>query len=667
MRPNQNRFYHSLAFRVGVSIVIVEIIVLTITGIFYTSNFNAEIDRAIADRIVVPIDLLNQGALELNAVTNQDQMSKLVGESLNNALIVGINQNVFFSLNPALTGELVTDIPNVNRELAGVVPQSRVVEVGATSIIAVSPLFGADGRTVRFYVYIEASLEAANAQKAANVRVFVLGSLATVVLTSITVLIAFNVLVFRRLQTVLAGLRRVELGDLTMRLSGEKEKDELGSLQYNVNTMTSRIQDLVTTLEHRVEARTRDLKIAADVSRQITTELNRSVLLSHLVELTRSAFNLYHVNLYVLDSESSILKLEAATGEAGARLIGENRQFLLDSTSGMVPLAAREGKPKVSNNVADDLSHLPNPLLPDTRSEACLPAIFAGELIGVLDLQSDQPNRFTEADLVIFQTLAEQVAVALHNANLFAEVQAARERAENADKVKSAFLASVSHELRTPLNAIINFARFIERGLMGEVNQQQTELLNDIVFNGEHLLGLINDVLDISKIASGALKLFVEDNVNIQSILAVVINNATALIGTRPVNLVVVVPETLPTVRCDRQRVLQILLNIISNACKFTKEGRIEIEARIDDVNLLFAIKDTGPGIEADDYNAVFESFKQTRSGLRQGTGTGLGMPISKSLAEAHGGRVWFESIVGTGTTFYVSLPIRSDRLVPNL
>jgi signal transduction histidine kinase len=245
------------------------------------------------------------------------------------------------------------------------------------------------------------------------------------------------------------------------------------------------------------------------------------------------------------------------------------------------------------------------------------------------------------------------------------ETQQAREQAETADQVKSAFLASMSHELRTPLNSIINFTKFVLKGVMGPVTEKQTETLGKVVQSGKHLLDLINNILDISKIESGSLKLFVEENVNVGEIIQSAAATAEALLIEKPVVLKIHVDENLPLVMGDRQRILQIMLNLLSNACKFTESGFIEITARLENAEILFSIKDTGPGIPSEDHAAVFEPFKQTETGLRQGAGTGLGMPISKSLVEAHGGQLWLESIPGEGTTFYVTLPVQSKILVP--
>lgn len=247
------------------------------------------------------------------------------------------------------------------------------------------------------------------------------------------------------------------------------------------------------------------------------------------------------------------------------------------------------------------------------------------------------------------------------------QADAAREKAEQSDHIKSAFLASMSHELRTPLNSVINFTRFVADGDTGEINEQQKELLTEVIDSAHHLLNLINDVLDISKIEAGGLNLFIEDNVDVTQIVRNVASVGRSLIVDKPVTLETVIePDILP-IRADRQRVLQVLLNIMSNACKFTDAGSITTRVACQNNEIVISVTDTGPGIAVAEQEAVFQAFKQTQVGLRRGNGTGLGMPIARSLTEAHGGRLWLESEPGKGSTFFVSLPVKSEILLPTL
>lgn len=243
-------------------------------------------------------------------------------------------------------------------------------------------------------------------------------------------------------------------------------------------------------------------------------------------------------------------------------------------------------------------------------------------------------------------------------------LEAAREQAERADRAKSMFLASVSHELRTPLNAIINLTKFVALGMYGAINEEQEEILYQVAASGKHLLNLINDVLDISKIEAGSLELFVEDGLRVDEIVQSVVETSKGLLLQRPVSLRCEIAPELPPLTGDEQRIRQIVLNLLSNACKFTEEGAIVVQVYREDDELIIAVEDTGPGIDPKDQEAIFEVFRQAKVRGRKAEGTGLGLPISRRLAEAHGGRLWVRSAPGQGSTFYIALPLES-ALVP--
>ncbi|MBN1284272.1 MAG: HAMP domain-containing histidine kinase [Anaerolineae bacterium] len=245
-------------------------------------------------------------------------------------------------------------------------------------------------------------------------------------------------------------------------------------------------------------------------------------------------------------------------------------------------------------------------------------------------------------------------------------LQEAREQAERADKVKSMFLASVSHELRTPLNAIINLTKFVALGMYGEINAEQTEMLHHVEASGKHLLNLINDVLDISKIEAGSLELFVEEGLKVEDIIQPAVETAKSLLLQKPITIECDVEPGLPVLTGDEQRIRQIVLNLLSNACKFTEQGEITVRVFRQGEEVVISVRDTGPGIAPKDHEIIFDVFRQAKSGVRKAEGTGLGLPISRRLAEAHGGRVWVESVLGQGATFFVALPIKSS-LVPTI
>lgn len=243
------------------------------------------------------------------------------------------------------------------------------------------------------------------------------------------------------------------------------------------------------------------------------------------------------------------------------------------------------------------------------------------------------------------------------------ETEAALEKALAADELKSQFLASMSHELRTPLNSILTFTELMSIGTFGDVTDEQVEYLGKSLSSGRHLLSLINDVLDITKIQSGMMKLFIEDDFDVVKEVEQVSATAKSLLNDKPVELVLDIDRNFEPVSCDKRRIRQVLLNLVSNAIKFTEEGTITLSAKNRHDEVLFAVIDTGPGISEEQLALVFEPFVQTETGIKHAGGTGLGLPISKQLVQSHGGSLTVESTVGEGSAFYFNLPIKAKTI----
>ena len=238
----------------------------------------------------------------------------------------------------------------------------------------------------------------------------------------------------------------------------------------------------------------------------------------------------------------------------------------------------------------------------------------------------------------------------------------ANQQIREADRLKSEFVATISHELRTPLNTIIGFAKFILNGMAGPINEMQRTDLTAIYSSGQHLLALVNDILDLSKIEAGKVTLD-KERLDIHEITAGIISSAIALIGEKPVELREEIASDVPAIFADRHRVRQIILNLVSNAAKFTERGRIILRVKPVTENarrfILCEVEDTGIGISPEYTAIIFEPFRQLdSSSSRRAQGTGLGLPISRRLAELHGGRLWVKSEMGTGSTFYCLLPV---------
>jgi signal transduction histidine kinase len=287
-----------------------------------------------------------------------------------------------------------------------------------------------------------------------------------------------------------------------------------------------------------------------------------------------------------------------------------------------------------------------------------VPLLSEDQVIGVLAVTRKTPGAFEPETVRLLSSFATQSALAIQNARLFREIEDKSRQLEAASQHKSEFLANMSHELRTPLNAIIGFSEVLTERMFGELNEKQEEYLKDIHASGQHLLSLINDILDLSKIEAGRMELELAD-----FDLPQAIDNALTLIreraGRRGIALHQSVEEHLGEIRGDERKVKQVLLNLLSNALKFTPEGgRVELLARVVDGMAEISVTDTGVGIAAEDQEAVFEEFRQVGTADKKVEGTGLGLALSRRFVELHGGRIWVKSQVGQGSTFTFTLPV---------
>jgi len=265
-----------------------------------------------------------------------------------------------------------------------------------------------------------------------------------------------------------------------------------------------------------------------------------------------------------------------------------------------------------------------------------------------------QAARWSDREVEMLAALASQSKIAIDNARLFQQAQAA-------SQAKSHFLATMSHELRTPLNAIIGYTELVQDGTYGEVPPKIGETLDRVEKSGRHLLGLINDVLDLSKIEAGQVTLTLSDY-SMREVVHSVAQAVESLAADKHLALKVTVPADLPTGRGDERRLVQVLLNLVGNALKFTEAGSVEIDAALEDAAFVVSVTDTGPGIAPEDQRKIFEEFQQAdTSATRAKGGTGLGLAIARRIVEMHGGRLWLESAPGKGSTFRVRLPVRVD------
>ncbi len=423
------------------------------------------------------------------------------------------------------------------------------------------------------------------------------------------------------------------------------------------------------SLFEETQQRVRELQLLHDVSLAAASGLRMEDTLQAAAEaLATELQGDVHVGLALLAPEGNELCFEAGVGYP-ADLIGNLRIPLGEGITGWV---AQHGRPILVSDVSKEPRYVP--IVPGIRSELCVPLSVGPFIMGVLNVESPQINAFTDNEQRLLSTLASNLAVFVERARLFEEIESARielqQRAEELqeanlrlqelDRLKDQFLANMSHELRTPLNSIIGFSEVLVDGLVGDLSPDQKEFVQDIHASGQHLLTLINDILDLSKIEAGQVVLN-PTTFQLADLLTEVRATVAPLIEKKSQTFTIQQAPDLPPITADRIRIKQVLLNLLSNANKFTPDdGEITLDSRLLDPNTLrLSVTDTGVGIKLEDQEIIFEEFRQADgSATREMMGTGLGLAISKRLVEMHGGRIWVESTDQQGSTFILLLPL---------
>jgi len=466
-----------------------------------------------------------------------------------------------------------------------------------------------------------------------------------------------------------AGALRIGSGDFAQRIA-IKTGDELEVLADQFNDMGSRLQQSYADLEKKVELRTRELaqsveelRALGEVSQAVNSTLDVSSVLATIVAKAVQLSETDAGAIYVFDEPRQEFALRATHGMSDDLIdaITRHQAELGDTTIGE---AAQTGKPTQIPDLLET-PHLPLQQLvlqAGFRALLVVPLLRGNRIIGALVVRRRAPGSFPSAIVELLETFAAQSALAIHNASLFTEIDEKSRELEVASQHKSQFLANVSHELRTPLNAILGYTELVLDDIYGQVPNKIREVLKRVQTNGQHLLGLINDVLDLSKIEAGQMALSVTAY-SLDDILHGVVASLEPLAAEKRLKLALDLAPGLPIGHGDARRIAQVLLNLVGNAIKFTDRGEVGVAAMAENGRFRIAVRDTGPGIPPAEQKRVFDEFHQVdNSTTKAKGGTGLGLAIAKQIIDLHGGKIWLDSKPGQGSTFTISLPVVVER-----
>jgi signal transduction histidine kinase/HAMP domain-containing protein len=463
-------------------------------------------------------------------------------------------------------------------------------------------------------------------------------------------------------------------GELDQHLN-VRSRDEIGILTYVFNEMAADLKSLYEDLEAKVVERTRRLQRAnyqiqrralhleasQDVSQVVTSIRDPEVILSRVTELILQRFFYSSVAIYRVDPGGGEARLQAVSpdldnDENGTEVSKRWATHYRLGDGSVVAGAIRTGVPQVHNEPGSQAGGYER-----TLSLVAIPLKMEARRIGAIAVATMAHEEIQQDELHVLETLANQVAIALENAHAYERERIAMMHMEAAEAFKARFLSNMSHELREPLNTTIGFSRVLLKGIDGPLNSRQRQDVEQIYEGSQNLLGLINDILAISQLQAGLMELRLQP-VQLTDLVEAVLPTASALVRGKDVEFETDVPDELPRLRADPDRLRQVLVHLLNNAAKFTDLGTITLRARADDGHVFVSVNDTGVGIPQEDRERIFAEFEK---GNGNPPGVGLGLALCKEFIELHGGNIWVDSEVGVGSTFTFSLPIYAEADSP--
>ena len=550
----------------------------------------------------------------------------------------------------------------VNRVSISLNPQGREV---LTAFATIEPL--------GWHVFVEQPLAEAFAPLYASLERTGLLLLAGLLL-SVAASLYFARRMVKPIQAIQAGAAQLATGTLDQRID-VSTGDELQALAGQFNDMAARLKESYAGLERKVDNRTHELSEALE-QQTATSEILRVISSSPtdlapvfdaiLQNATRLCdAHMAHLGLY--DGEEYKVVAQRGANAEFAKWMIDRGAFRPSSDGAIGRMIAQQQLVHIAD-MRDPSEYKgrdrDNPVivalveLGGARTFLAVPMLKEGRVVGGITIYRSVVQPFTQKQIDLVSTFASQAVIAIENARLFKEIQSKSAELEVANRHKSEFLASMSHELRTPLNSVIGFSQALLRPMFGQINAKQREYLDDIRSSGEHLLALINDILDLSKVEAGRMELYPE-----RFDAAATLENTVTLIkeraARRDITVQLDVDDQLSAWVADERKFKQIMLNLLSNAVKFTGDGGdVRVRAERHDDKLVVAVSDTGMGIRPEDHAVIFDEFRQVGSDFtKKAEGTGLGLALTRKLVELHGGTICVESELGKGATFTFTLP----------
>jgi len=455
-----------------------------------------------------------------------------------------------------------------------------------------------------------------------------------------------------------ARLTQIAAGDFSQRVE-VLNQDELGTLAANLNRMSEELGRLY----QQIESRNRDLTEALE-QQTATGEILRVIAGSPtdiqpvLDTVIENAVKLAGAKQgHIRQFDGDVLRLVAHYGETPEQVAILQRSSVSPSPENRSGRAFLERRPVQVLDVQVEANPAPQAILTGARTLLAVPLLPEGSPIGVITIWRDYVEAFTDQQIALVKTFADQAVIAIENVRLFHEIEEKNRQLEAANRHKSDFLARVSHDLRTPLNAIIGFTRIVLRKVEGLIPDLQRENLQKVMISSEHLLTLINELLDLAKIDAGKMEVIAE-TFRVEEIIHMTTTTVEPLLKDGRVRMVRDIAPDLPPLKTDRDKLKQILFNLLSNAAKFTEQGEIKVSASRENGTLKLAVSDTGIGMKKEALENIFEEFQQAeKTTASKYGGTGLGLAIVKKFVNLMGGDIVVESEVGKGSTFTITMP----------